>query len=179
MLNRRTALALPALLPAAALAQPWAPSRSGRIIVPFTAGGATDVTARIMAERLSVLLGQSYVVDNRPGAGGNLGVELVAKAEPDGHTLLMGTIGTASINQFLYPRLPFDPQRDFASIALVNQVTNAIVVHPSVQATTFQELLALARRQPGRRPRQGGRASQARCAAAGARGKKGPRRPLG
>lgn len=155
MLTRRAAvalpaLALPALMPAFAHAQAWAPSRSGRIIVPFTAGGATDVTARIMAERLSALLGQSYVVDNRPGAGGNLGVEMAAKAEPDGHTLLMGTIGTASINQFLYPRLPFDPMRDFASIALVNQVTNAIVVHPSVQANTFQELLAVARREPGK-----------------------------
>ena len=158
MLTRRTAfvlptLALPALLPGAARAQgaaAWAPSRSGRIIVPFTAGGATDVTARLIAERLSAMLGQSYVVDNRPGAGGNLGVELAAKAEPDGHTLLMGTIGTASINQFLYPRLPFDPVRDLTSIALVNQVANAIVVHPSVQANSFQELLALARRQPGR-----------------------------
>ena len=154
MLNRRAALALPALLPASALAQSgpstWAPSRPGRIIVPFTAGGATDVTARIIAERLSTVLGQNYVVDNRPGAGGNVGAELVAKADPDGHTLLMCTIGTASINQFLYPRLPFDPQRDFASVALVNQVTNAVVVHPSVQANSFQELLALARRQPGR-----------------------------
>ncbi len=154
MLTRRSALALPGLLPASALAQSgapsWAPTRPGRIIVPFTAGGATDVTARIIAERLSAMLGQNYVVDNRPGAGGNVGAELVAKADPDGHTLLMCTIGTASINQFLYPRLPFDPQRDFASVALVNQVTNAIVVHPSVQANSFQELLALARRQPGR-----------------------------
>lgn len=150
MITRRAALALPALLPAAALAQPWAPTRSVRIIVPFTAGGATDVTARIMAERLGQLLGQSFVVDNRPGAGGNVGTEQVAKAEPDGHTLLMTTIGTASINQFLYPRLPYDPARDFASVALVSQVANAIVVHPSVQAGSFQELLALARRQPGR-----------------------------
>jgi tripartite-type tricarboxylate transporter receptor subunit TctC len=150
MTSRRALLALPALLPATAFAQAWSPSRSVRIVVPFTAGGATDALARIMAERLTASLGQSVVVDNRPGAGGNVGTEAVAKADPDGHTLLMGTIGTASINQFLYPRLPFDPARDFASIGLVGAVTNAIVVHPSVQANTFPELLALARRQPGR-----------------------------
>ncbi|MDB5413125.1 MAG: tripartite tricarboxylate transporter substrate binding protein [Rubritepida sp.] len=148
MLARRTLLALPALLPAAALAQPWAPTRPMRIVVPFSGGGATDVTARIMAERLSQVLGQACVVDNRPGAGGNIGMEVVAKADPDGLTLVMTTIGTASINQFLYPRLPFDPARDFASVALVNQVTNAIVVHPSVAANNLQELLALARREP-------------------------------
>jgi len=153
MLDRRHLLALPALAPGLARAQaaaPWAPSRSMRIIVPFTAGGATDATARLVAERLTQSLGQSVVVDNRPGAGGNLGTDLVAKAEPDGHTLLLGTIGTASINQFLYPRLPFDPQRDFASVALINQVTNAIVVHPGVAANTLQELLALAKRDGGR-----------------------------
>jgi tripartite-type tricarboxylate transporter receptor subunit TctC len=150
MTSRRALLALPALLPAGALAQAWSPSRSVRIVVPFTAGGATDALARIMAERLGAALGQSFVVDNRPGAGGNVGTELVAKADPDGHTLLMCTIGTASINQFLYPRLPFDPVRDFASIGLVGAVTNAVVVHPGVQASSFQELLALARRQPGR-----------------------------
>ena len=146
MLDRRQLLALPALLPAAALAQPaWAPTRTGRIIVPFTAGGATDATARLIAERLSQSLGQSYVVDNRPGAGGNLGTDVVAKADPDGHTLLLGTIGTASINQFLYPRLTYDPVRDFASVALINQVTNAIVVHPGVPANNLGELLALAK----------------------------------
>jgi tripartite-type tricarboxylate transporter receptor subunit TctC len=151
MIARRALLAAPALAPLAAVAQaPWAPTRPMRIVVPFTAGGATDVTARIMAERLSALLGQSVVVDNRLGAGGNVGTDFVAKSEPDGHTLLMGTIGTASINQFLYPRLPWDPQRDLAAIALANQVTNAIVVHPSVRAANLQELLALARREPGR-----------------------------
>jgi tripartite-type tricarboxylate transporter receptor subunit TctC len=144
----------PALLPASGFAQgtgqAWQPMRSIRIIVPFTAGGATDALARIMAERLTASLGQSVVVDNRPGAGGNLGTELVAKAEPDGHTLQMATIGTASINQFLYPRLPFDPVRDFSSIGLVGAVANGVVVHPSVPASSFRELLELARRQPGR-----------------------------
>ena len=80
-------------------------------VVPFQAGGATDVTARLIAERLGELLGQPMVVDNRAGAGGNIGADFVAKAEPDGHTLLMTTIGTAGINQYLYARMPFDPQR--------------------------------------------------------------------
>jgi tripartite-type tricarboxylate transporter receptor subunit TctC len=155
MLDRRHLLALPALLPVAARAQPaasspWAPSRTGRIVVPFTAGGATDATARLIAERLSQSLGQTFVVDNRPGAGGNLGTDIVAKADPDGHTLLLATIGTASINQFLYPRLTYDPLRDFASVALINQVTNAVVVHPDVPANNLGELLALARRDGGR-----------------------------
>ncbi|WP_207537674.1 Bug family tripartite tricarboxylate transporter substrate binding protein [Sabulicella rubraurantiaca] len=151
MLSRRSALALPALLlPAAASAQGWAPNRSVRLIVPFTAGGATDVTARIVAERLGALLGQTVVVDNRPGAGGNLGTDMVAKADPDGHTLLLATIGTASINQFLYPRLPWNPQTDLASIGLINNVTNAVVVNPSVRANTLPELLELAKREPGK-----------------------------
>ncbi|MFL1464210.1 Bug family tripartite tricarboxylate transporter substrate binding protein [Roseococcus sp. DSY-14] len=150
-LPRRLALSLPGLLlPAAARAQaPWSPTRPVRVIVPFTAGGATDATARILAERLSQALGQTVVVDNRPGAGGNLGTDMVAKAEPDGHTLLMGTIGTASINQFLYPRLPWNPATDLAQVALVNNVANAVVVHPGVRANTLQELLALARARPG------------------------------
>ncbi|WP_408887825.1 Bug family tripartite tricarboxylate transporter substrate binding protein [Roseococcus pinisoli] len=151
-MTRRTALALPALLPVAAAAQaqaPWAPTRSMRIVVPFTAGGATDVMARVVAERLTHLLGQPCVVENRPGAGGNLGVEVVAKSDADGHTLLMCTIGTASINQFLYPRLPFDPVKDLAAVALASLVTNAVVVHPGVSATNIQELIALAKREPG------------------------------
>jgi tripartite-type tricarboxylate transporter receptor subunit TctC len=150
LLTRRSALALPALLPAIAAAQPaWAPTRSMRIVVPFTAGGATDVMARVVAERLTHVLGQPCVVENRPGAGGNVGAEVVAKAEPDGHTLLMCTIGTASINQFLYQRLSFDPTKDFAAVALASLVTNAIVVHPSLTANNVQELLALAKAQPG------------------------------
>jgi tripartite-type tricarboxylate transporter receptor subunit TctC len=148
--TRRSVLALPALIPAAALAQaPWAPTRSMRIVVPFTAGGATDVTARVVAERLGQLLGQPCVVENRPGAGGNIGVEVVAKGEADGHTLLMCTIGTASINQFLYPRLSFDPVRDLTSVALANLVVNAVVVPANSRAHSIQELIALAKRDPG------------------------------
>jgi tripartite-type tricarboxylate transporter receptor subunit TctC len=143
-----TTLALPALAPAAAQA-PWAPSRGVRIIVPFQAGGATDVTARLLAERLGPVLGQPVVADNRPGAGGNLAAELVAKAEPDGHTLLLATIGTASINQFLYSRMPFRPE-DLAAVALLNQVANGVVVHASVPVQSFAELVAYAKANPGR-----------------------------
>ena len=155
LLSRRAALVLPAAVPAAtalssASAQaPWAPSRPMRIIVPFTAGGATDVMARVVAERMTHVLGQPCVVENRPGAGGNVGAEVVAKSDPDGHTLLMCTIGTASINQFLYQRLPFDPVKDFAAVALASLVTNAVVVHPSMPAANIQELIALARSRPG------------------------------
>ncbi len=155
MLNRRStfaaaALALPTLLPAVARAQGWTPARAVRIVVPFTAGGATDAAARIMAERLSAVIGSSFVVENRPGAGGNVGADAVAKAEPDGHTLLMATIGTASINQFLYPNMTYNPTTDFASIAMVMGVANGIIIHPGVPAADFTALLALARAQPGR-----------------------------
>ncbi len=138
-------LAAPALLRAQAA---W-PDRPVRLIVPFQAGGATDVTARVIAERLGDMLGQPVVVDNRPGAGGNIGADAVAKAEPDGYTLLMCTIGTAAINEYLYKRLSFDPRKDFASVALVNVVANGIIVHPDVPARTLPELIALAKKDPG------------------------------
>ena len=142
------ALALPCIGPARAQA-PWAPSRPVRIVVPFQGGGATDLTARLLAERLTPLLGQPVVVDNRPGAGGNVGAEHVAKSEPDGHTLLMCTIGTASINQFLYSRMPFRPD-ELAAVALVNLVANGILVHPGVPARNFAEFVAYAKANPGR-----------------------------
>ncbi len=144
-------LALPALSRARAQGAggPWAPSRPVRLVVPFQGGGATDLTARLLAERMGPLLGQPVVVDNRPGAGGNLGADMVAKSDPDGHTLLMCTIGTASINQFLYRSLPYRPE-DLAAVALVNLVANGIVVHPAVPARSFAEFVAFARANPGR-----------------------------
>jgi len=142
-----TALALPFI--STARAQTWAPTRPVRIVVPFQGGGATDLTARLLAERLTPMLGQPVVVDNRPGAGGNLGAENIARSEPDGHSLLMCTIGTASINQFLYSRMPFR-QDELAAVALVNLVANGIIVHPSVPATNLAELIAHAKANPGR-----------------------------
>jgi tripartite-type tricarboxylate transporter receptor subunit TctC len=150
-LHRRTALAATLAIPfiGSAKAQGWSPSRPVRIVVPFQAGGATDLTARLIGERLSPMIGQPVVVDNRPGAGGNLAADLVSKADPDGHTLLMATIGTASINQFLYSRLPYKPD-DLAAIALVNLVANGIIVHPDVPAKNLQELIAHAKANPGK-----------------------------
>jgi tripartite-type tricarboxylate transporter receptor subunit TctC len=153
-LRRRAALgavlALPAFLQARAQGSTaWNPTRPVRLVVPFQGGGATDLTARLLAERLGPILGQPVVVDNRAGAGGNLGADLVAKADPDGHTLLMCTIGTASINQFLYSRMPYRPE-DLAAVALVNLVANGIVLNPNVPARSFAEFVALAKQNPGR-----------------------------
>ncbi|HEY8610270.1 MAG TPA: tripartite tricarboxylate transporter substrate binding protein [Roseomonas sp.] len=151
-ITRRAALlALPATAaPAVLRAQPAGfPSRPIRMIVPFPAGGATDLTARVVTERMAALLGQPVVVDNRPGAGGNLGTDAVAKADPDGYTLLTCTIGTASINQFLYSRLPYDPTKDLTSVALINEVANGIIVPANSPYRTLQDLLAAAKAKPG------------------------------
>ncbi|WP_235035548.1 tripartite tricarboxylate transporter substrate binding protein [Roseomonas sp. 18066] len=129
------------LAPAISRAQPAWPSRPVRMVVPFPGGGATDVTARVVCERLSALLGQPVVVDNRPGAGGILGSDMVAKAEPDGHTLLTCTIGTASINQFLYSKLPYDPAKDLTSVALANSLANVVVVPASSEIRSLQQLI--------------------------------------
>ena len=105
------------------------PSKPVRIVVPFAPGGTTDILARAVAPELSKVFGQSFIVDNRGGAGGNLGADLVAKATPDGYTLLMGTVGTHGINKSLYARLPYDPQKDFAPITLVAGVPNVMVMN--------------------------------------------------
>ncbi|HWX48939.1 MAG TPA: tripartite tricarboxylate transporter substrate binding protein [Roseomonas sp.] len=138
-------LATPTLLQA----QPAFPNRPIRLIVPFPGGGATDVTARVLAERLSPILGQPVVVDNRPGAGGILGCDAAAKSDPDGHTLLMCTIGTASINQYLYSKLPYDPAKDLTNLALANSLANVITVPADSQAKTLKDLLDMARAKPG------------------------------
>src|SRR5512145_990069 len=113
-----------------ACAQGW-PTRPVRIVVPFAPGGTTDVLARALAPELQKALGQPVIVDNKAGAGGNVGAAEVAKANPDGHTLLMGTVGTHAINAALYPGLPFDPIRDFAPITLVANVPNVLVMNPA------------------------------------------------
>jgi tripartite-type tricarboxylate transporter receptor subunit TctC len=125
------------------------PSRSIRLVVPFPPAGATDILARAVANDLQKTWGQSVVVENRPGAGGNLGADQVAKANPDGYTLVMGTVGTHGINVSLYARMPYDAIRDFAPVTLVAAVPNLLVVHPSVPVTSVRELIDLARAQPG------------------------------
>lgn len=125
------------------------PVRPIRILIPFTAGSAADIIARAMEPTLRDKLGQSLVIDNRGGAGGNIAAELTAKSAPDGYTIMMGTIGTHAINYSLYSKLPFHPIRDFTPIALVGESPNALVINPRVPANSIQELIALAKAKPG------------------------------
>jgi tripartite-type tricarboxylate transporter receptor subunit TctC len=143
------ALAAP-LLPLAARAQGWAPTRPLRFVVPFPPGGATDVVARVLAERMSEKLGQPVTVENRTGAGGNVGVESVVRSAPDGLSILMGTTGTLTINPHLYTNMGFNPATDLAGVSMAFATEHVLIVHPSVQAQTAQEFLALVRAQPGR-----------------------------
>ncbi len=134
-----------------ALAQaPAYPSKPIRLVVPFPPGGATDILAREVAQKLTEAWGQSVVVDNRPGAGGNIGAELVARAAPDGYTLLMGTVGTHAINASLYAKLPYDHVKDFAPVILVAGVPNVLVVNPALPVNTVAELIAYAKANPGK-----------------------------
>jgi tripartite-type tricarboxylate transporter receptor subunit TctC len=149
---RRTLLGagLAAPLAAPALAQaPW-PNRPVRVIVPWPPGGSTDVLARLLAEALQTKLGQPFVVENRPGAGGNIGADALAKSTPDGYTMGSLTLGAWHINQFLYARLPYDPQRDFQPISMHWELPNVFVVASQhVPATTLQEFIAWARGRRG------------------------------
>jgi len=131
-----------------ALAQAY-PARPVRMIIPFSAGGATDVPGRIMAQKLSDTLGQQVVVDNRPGAGSTIGSDIVAKANPDGYTLLM-TATPFIISSNLYKKLPFDPLKDFIPVTQFGSAPNVLVIHPSLPAKSVKELIALARAQPGK-----------------------------
>lgn len=132
-----------------ASAQSTYPTRPMRIVAPFGAGGLVDVLARAVAEKLRPALGQSIVVDNRPGAGGNIGAEIAAKAEPDGHTLLMTSAGILTINQFLYPKIPFVPETAFTPITNVAEMHMLMVVSPAYASKTAGELIARAKREPG------------------------------
>ena len=137
------------LAPCAALAQPF-PAKPVRIVVPFPAGGPTDIVTRAMAQKMTESLGQSVVVENRAGAGGVLGTEFVARSPADGYTLLMGTIGGLAVSMSLLPTRTFDTLRDFAPVTQAVNVTNFLVTHPSVPAKNVKELLALARARPGK-----------------------------
>jgi tripartite-type tricarboxylate transporter receptor subunit TctC len=156
--SRRAALALAAglaclaALPAAAQAT-W-PTKPVRIVVPFAAGGTTDILARAMAPELSKAFGQQFIVDNRAGAGGNVGAEIVARSAPDGYTLLMGTVGTHGINRALYAKLPYDPIKDFAPITLVAGVPNVMVMQTekarSLGINTVADFIKYAKANPGK-----------------------------
>jgi tripartite-type tricarboxylate transporter receptor subunit TctC len=136
-----------ALAATSAYAQPY-PSKPVRIVVPSSAGGGTDIVARIVAPDLSKRLGQQVIIDNRPGAGTMIGIEVAAKSPPDGYTLLMG-LSTLAINSALYKKVPYDPVRDFAPITEVVSSASIIVVHPSIPVKTVKELIAFARARPG------------------------------
>jgi tripartite-type tricarboxylate transporter receptor subunit TctC len=133
----------------AASAQAY-PDKPIRMVVPFPAGGTTDILARAVAQKLSESLGQQMIVDNKPGAGGNIGAQEVARAAPDGYTLVMGTVGTHAINPSLYKKMPYDHVKDFAPVSLVASVPNLLVVHPSVPVNSVKELIAYAKANPGK-----------------------------
>ena len=143
-------LAVVVAVPPAALAQTAVPTRPIRIVVPFPPGGTTDILERAAAQKMTEAWKEQAVVDNRPGAGGNIGAELVAKAQADGYTMLMGTVGTHSINASLYAKMPYDHVRDFAPVILVAAVPNVLVVHPSVPVQSVGELIAYAKANPGK-----------------------------
>jgi tripartite-type tricarboxylate transporter receptor subunit TctC len=130
-------------------AQGW-PSQPVRLVVPYAAGGPVDLSARLLAPGLQQALGQPVIVENKPGAGGNIGAEFVAKSTPDGHVLVMGAIATHAINPALYPALPYDPLKDFRHVVLIVQVPNVLVVNNELPARTVAELVSLAKGNPGK-----------------------------
>ncbi len=147
MIGRRTLLGTAALAPLArpALAQPG--GRPVTLVVPFSPGGPTDLIARRLANSLGETLGQVVVVENRAGAGGNIGAELVARSAPDGQTVLFGTSGPLAINRMLYPGQAYDPAKDFAAIAPLGRIPNVLAVNGSVAANNVQDLIALSKRE--------------------------------
>ena len=146
---RRQLLIAGASLPVASLSQAQA-SRTLRLVVPFTPGGSTDILARAIGQKLGAAMGQMVLIDNRPGAGGSLGAGEVAKAEPDGNTLLMGHIGTLGVNPSIYPKLAYDPVKSFAPVAWVARVPNILVVPANAPVQDLKAFIARARAQPGR-----------------------------
>jgi tripartite-type tricarboxylate transporter receptor subunit TctC len=138
-----------AALPAAAADAPAYPNKSIRIVVPFPPGGIADVICRVFGQKFTDTWGQPAVVDNRPGAGGNIGADIIAKAPPDGYTIGIGSIGTHAVNPYLFSKMPYDAVKDFAPVALVMEADGLLVTHPSVPAKTVKELIALARAKPG------------------------------
>ncbi len=125
------------------------PNRPIRFIVPFAPGGGGDIVVRTLAQKLNATLGQPVVVDNRSGAGGNVGTDLAAKSSPDGYTILMANVAPIAINVSLYKKLPYDPVKDFAPVSLIAVFPNVLVVYPSLPAKSVKELIALARSRPG------------------------------
>jgi len=141
------ALAIMGALASAAGAQEW-PTKQVNLIVPFSAGGTTDLFGRLLAQHMHQKLGQPFIVENRAGAGGNLGAAAVAKAPADGYTFLVGTVSTHAINPFIYSKLPYDTVKDFQPVSLIARLPNILVVHPSLPANNVAELIAHLKANP-------------------------------
>src|SRR5213592_745363 len=148
MLLRIFIAGIAALAAAGAAAQSY-PTKPVKIIVAFTAGGTTDIMARTLAQRLSERFKQTFVVENRPGAGGNLGTEVAVRAAPDGYTLLVNTVGPMAVNPTLYKNLPYNPLTDLSPIAQISDVPNVLVVHPSLKVANLEGFVAYARSHQG------------------------------
>ena len=154
MISRTKLAAVTGCAAVAAIATPLLaqtyPSKAVRFVVPFVAGGPTDIQGRMLGEKLGQRLGQQFIIDNRGGANGNIGMELTAKSPPDGYTIVIATVGTWAVNPSLYKQMAYDPVRDFAPIMQVSSSPGVLVVHPSVPAKSVKELIALARSKPGK-----------------------------
>jgi len=132
-------------------AQPQSfPNRPITLVIPFAPGGSTSIVGRVIADKMSQLLGEGIVIDNRPGAGGTVGSKMVAKSEPDGYTILLGYTGTLAIGPSLYKNVGYDPRKDFAPIGMIGNAPSAVVVHPSFPAKSIAELIAYAKANPGK-----------------------------
>jgi tripartite-type tricarboxylate transporter receptor subunit TctC len=145
----RTVFLIVALFASTAQAQNW-PSKPIRLVVPFAPGGSSSIVARSFAAEMEKALGQSIVIENKGGGGGNVAMAEVAHADPDGYTLIIGHVGSLAVNPFMYERLPFDTNRDFAAVSLLAKVPSIFVVHESVPAKNLAEFVALAKKQPGK-----------------------------
>ena len=152
----RTSLLPAAVLAASALvAAPFAgaqtyPAKPVRVVIAFSAGGTTDILARSVAQKLGEQLKQPFVIDNKPGAGGNIGTEAVVRSAPDGYTLIVNSVGPIAVNQTLYKNLPYDPLKDLVPVVQIADVPNVLVVNPSIPANTFEEFVAYAKANPGK-----------------------------
>jgi tripartite-type tricarboxylate transporter receptor subunit TctC len=147
-MNRFVVAALAALLTQAAQAQGW-PTKPIRLVVPFAPGGSSSIVARAFAFEMEKGLGQPIVIDNKPGGAGNVAMQEVARADPDGYTLIIGHIGTLAVNPFMFEKLPFDTNKDFAAVSLLAKVPNIFVVYVDVPAKDLREFVALAKQKPG------------------------------
>ena len=148
-LSATAALALPGLATAQATASGW-PKQSIRFVVPFAPGGTSEIVARTVAHELTKQLGQTVFVDNKGGGAGIPAMQEVAKSTPDGHTIILGHVGSLAVNPFIFPNQPYDVNKDFIPVTLLAKVPNLFVIHPDVPATNFQEFVAYAKKNPGK-----------------------------